>query len=171
MAVVRGEGCPRPLFLLVADWLMLLSGHMVPREDEEPCVICGGFYKQRRSWKWWDEILAKGRNEKSIRNAFPFSPLFFLPLSVFRRTAAAITPLYISSFNLTYTHRAPRLSDKFQGLGCEKGEYHCQNNRTWRLSGANSSKTPSHAPYNTVKRTMSSWQMNSSLQCLKEEQC
>lgn len=86
---------------------MLLSGHRVPREDEEPCVICGGFYKQRRAWKWWDEILAKGRNEKSIRNAFPLSLLlFFSPLSLFGRTAAAITLLYISSFNLTQNQGA-----------------------------------------------------------------
>lgn len=80
MVMVRGEGCPSPPPpLLAADWLMLLSGQRVPGEDEEPRVICGGFYKQRQAWKWWEEILAKGRNDKSIRNAFLFS-LFSSPL-------------------------------------------------------------------------------------------
>lgn len=47
------------------------------------------------------------------QECIPFlsSPLFFLPLSVFGRTAAAITLLYISSFNLTYNRWAAGLSD------------------------------------------------------------
>lgn len=68
------------------------------------------------------------------------SPLFFLALSVFGRTAVAITLLYISSFNLTNDRRAPGLSDRFPGLRCEDGEYHCQSTRTWRLTA--SSKLP-----------------------------
>lgn len=113
---------------------MLLSEHRVPREAEEPCVICGGFYKQRRAWKWWDEILAKGRNEKSIRNAFPFSPLpFFLSPSIFGRTAAAITLLYISFFKLTYNCRALRLLDRSPDLRCKGGEYLCQSTWTWKI--------------------------------------
>lgn len=109
---------------------MLFSGHWVPGEDEEPCVICGGFYKPRRAWKWWDEILAKGRNEESIRNALPFSPLlFFLTLSVFG-TAAAITLLYRYSLNLTCNSR---VSDRFLCLKCEDWEHLSKTSWIWRL--------------------------------------
>lgn len=100
MTGVRRKGCPSPpFFLLAADWLMLLSGQRVPGEHEEARVICGGFYKQRQAWKWWDEILAKGRNDKSIRNAFHFSLLLFPPHSMcLVGTAVAITLVYVAPF-------------------------------------------------------------------------
>lgn len=97
----KKKGVPQSFFffLQAADWLMLLSGQRVPGEHEEPCVICGGFYKQRQAWKWWDEILAKGRNDKSIRNAFHLSLLLFSPpFSEFGGTAVAITLLYVAPF-------------------------------------------------------------------------
>lgn len=134
----KKRGVPQTFFL-EADWLMLLSGHRVPREDGEPCVICWGFYKQRQAWKRWDKIPAKGRNEKSIRNAFPFFSL----LSVFGRTAAAITLLYTSPFWAS------------ECAGCHTGSW------VWCVKmGRDSIKhqaIPLHAQPYTVKRATSSW--------------
>lgn len=163
MTVVRGEGCPRPFFFFLADdWLMLLSGHRVPREDEEPCVICGGFYKQRRAWKWWGWDPGQRPKWEIHQECIPFlsSPLFFLSLSslrVWKNSCCynSTVQIFLQSYMQRLGAQAVR-----QVAGSEVWRWGASPSNILNTKANGKQQTPLHAQCYMVKRATSSWQMN-----------